>query len=172
MGFSAPIASGVVLIAFTIAVATLFQALVVEVQTLYQLINEKIAQEIDGLGVAFQLSNISIDVAGGKLNFTIKNTGSKEIFLKNQGSLRNDVIIAYNTADGAWRSQVVEYEVLEVRITGTEKVFDPASHLYLAPGEEVVIGVEVGYLEPGSVLIIVFASHYGVTASVRWVVPQ
>ncbi len=171
MGLSIPVVSGIMLVAFTIFTSLLLHTMIMEAQTLTQAISGYAAKEVDRLEVALELNIVSIDAASGVVNFTLRNTGSKTIFLQERGSIRNDVIVVYNTSGNAWSSQLVGYEVLGVKITNTDVKFDPASHPYLNPGEEALIRITVHGLEPGSIVVVTFVSHYGVTARAEGVVP-
>ena len=177
MGLSVPIASGIMLIAFTISASMLLQTMIVQTQTLTQMIDWCAAEEADRLEVALELNIISIKASGDRtvnINLTLRNTGSKTIFLLQNKTLefRNDVIVAYNSSAATWISQPIDhYDVLEVRVTNTEIVMDPTSHPYLNPGEEALIQLSVDGLESGSILVVVFVSHYGVTAKAEGVVP-
>ena len=173
MGLSVPIASGIMLIAFTISASMLLQTMIVQTQTLTQMIDWCAAEEADRLGVTLELSITSINASDGTVNLTLRNTGSKTIFLQNKTlEFRNDVIVAYNSSAATWISQPIDhYDVLEVRVTNTEVVLDPTSHPYLNPGEEALIQLSVDGLESGSILVVVFVSHYGVTAKAEGVVP-
>ncbi|RLG75527.1 MAG: hypothetical protein DRO12_05395 [Thermoprotei archaeon] len=173
MGLSTPVVSGIMLIAFTVCTAMLLQTMIMQAQTLTQLIGWYATGEADRLEVALELNIASIDVSSGMVNLTLRNTGSKTIFLRNQGSIRNDVIVAYNASAAAWVSQLVDYQVLEVRIVNTDVTFDPLVHPYLNPGEEALIQIQVNSqvdgIETGSILVVVFVSHYGVTAKTEGV---
>jgi len=138
MGLSVPIVSGIMLIAFTISASMLLQTMIVQTQTLTQMIDWCAAEE-----------------------------ASKTIFLQNKTlEFRNDVIVAYNSSAATWISQLIDhYDVLEVRVTNTEAVMDPTSHPYLNPGEEALIQLSIDGLESGSILVVVFISHYGVTGN-------
>jgi hypothetical protein len=73
-----------------------------------------------------------------------------------------------------WLSYIIEdYTVLEVNVTDTEVSFDPSSHSFINPGEEARISFslpeEAPAIPEGAIVIIVFASHYGVTAQAEGV---
>ena len=172
MGFSTPIASSIILIAFTILVSMLSHTLVMEAHTLSQVMNKNIVEEASRLGVILELNITAINATDDTINFVLRNKGSHTIFLKNQGYIRNDVIVAYNISNTKWISQIASYEVLKIRVPNTGMVFYPTSHLYLAPGEEALIQVKVNGLEPGSIVNVVFVSHYGVTAQAEGVASQ
>jgi len=171
MGLSVPVASCIMLIAFTISASMLLQTMIMQAQSLTQMMGSYAAEEADRLEVTLELDITSINASNGMVNLTLRNTGSKTIFLQNQGSIRNDVIVAYKNSTTTWTSQLVGYEVLEVRVVNTGVVIDPESHPYLNPGEEALIRISVGGLESGSILVVVFVSHYGVTAQAEGFVP-
>ena len=171
MGLSIPVVSGIMLVAFTILTSLLLHTMIMEAQALTQAISEYTAGEANKLEVMLELNIVSIDAVSGTVDFTLRNTGSKTIFLQDRGSIRNDVIVAYNTSSTRWTSQLVSYEVLEVKITNTDVKFDSALHPYLNPGEEALIRITVSGIEPGSIVVVTFVSHYGVTARAEGVVP-
>jgi len=98
------------------------------------------------------------------INVTVRNTGSRTIFLANGW---NDVIVAYN-ASGYWRPFLSDFDIEQVRVAGSETAFSPLSHPYINPGEEAVITIQIPAEAPdiphGSVVMVVFATHYGVSA--------
>jgi len=171
VGLSIPVVSGIMLVALTIFTSLLLHTMIMEAQALTQAISGYAAKEVDRLGVMLELNIVSIDAASGVVNFTLRNTGSKTIFLQERGSIRNDVIVACNTSGNVWSSQLVSYEVLEVKITNTDVEFDPVAHPYLNPGEEALIRITVSGLRSGSIVVVTFVSHYGMTAQAEGVVP-
>jgi hypothetical protein len=104
------------------------------------------------------------------INVTVKNIGSKAVFLKSQNGFKwNTVMISYGISS-QWRSYSIEdYKILNVAVTGTNTTFNPDAHSYVNPGEEVHLAFSVPSEAPeipvGAVVSVTFASHYGVTAS-------
>ena len=95
------------------------------------------------------------------------NQGSKDVFLRNETFAWNSVIITYNNSD--WQTYLIEnYTVLDISASGTNESFDITSHQSIKPGEQALIEVELPSGAPdiliGSVVNVVFASHYGVSA--------
>jgi len=73
-----------------------------------------------------------------------------------------------------WLSYMIEnYTVLEVNVTDTQVSFDPSSHGFINPGEEARISFnlpeETSGIPTGATVIVVFVSHYGVTAQAEGV---
>jgi len=114
---------------------------------------------------------LTIDaVTAASCNVTVKNVGAKTIFLKSQNGFSwNTVMISYGNGSH-WQSYPIEeYEVLAVRVSGTNSSFNPTSHSYINPGEEAHLAFSIPNEAPEipeqAVVAVTFASHYGVTAS-------
>jgi len=169
MGLSVPIVSGIMLVALIIVSSMVFQVMVMQAMSLAQFMDWYASRMAEKLEVALTLNIASIDMSAGKMNLTLRNVGSKTVFLENNGVLRNDVIVAYNSSTVGWISQTVNYTVLEVRIANADVAFNSSLHPYLSPGEEALIQITVDGVESGSIVVVVFVSHYGVTAQAEGV---
>ena len=169
MGLSVPIVSGIMLVALVIVSSMVFQVMVMQAKSLAQFMDWYASRMAEKLEVALTLNITSIDVSDGKMNLTLRNVGSKTVFLENNGVLRNDVIVAYNSSTVGWISQTVNYTVLEVRIANADVAFNSSLHPYLSPGEEALIQVVADGVESGSIVVVVFVSHYGVATQAEGV---
>jgi archaellum component FlaF (FlaF/FlaG flagellin family) len=168
MGFSVTLASAIVLIGFIAIFASFTTALSQGVNELSTIAHEYVNRERDRIDVQLQLT---VDaVTASSCSVTVKNTGSKVVFLKSQNGFKwNTLMVAYGTGS-QWQSYPIEeYEILAVRVSGTNSTFNPETHSYVNSGEEVrlVFNIPSGAPEipSGSVVSVTFASHYGVTAS-------
>jgi hypothetical protein len=121
----------------------------------------------DSIKLSIQLELRITSVESRSINFTVLNTGSREVFLRNQTFTWNSVIVTYNNTD--WNTYLIEnYTVLAIDATGTNESFDVTFHQSIKPGEQALIEVDMPSDAPdiliGSVVNVVFASHYGVSA--------
>ncbi len=89
---------------------------------------------------------------------------------------RDDLVDFGSEEDGNshWLSYIIEdYTVLDVKVTDTQISFNPSSHSFINPGEEARISFSLPGEAPAilenATVIIVFVSHYGVTAQVEGV---
>jgi len=155
MGLSVPIVSGIMLVALIIVSSMVFQVMVMQAMSLAQFMDWYASRMAEKLEVALTLNIASIDVSAGKMNLILRNVGSKTVFLENNGVLRNDVIVAYNSSTVGWISQTVNYTVLEVRIANADVAFNSSLHPYLSPGEEALIQITVDGVESGSIVVVV-----------------
>lgn len=169
MGFSVTIASTIVLIGLVILFGSFSAVLVYSLNTLSDTTREYLSHERDKLDVRLELEIELIEV--DSCTIIVKNLGAKTIFLKEQGDFQwNSIMVSYQN-NSHWLSYVVEdYTVLEIRIPDTAPplTFDPAGHSFVNPGEEARISFNLPEDAPEipnkAVVIIVFASHYGITA--------
>ena len=159
MGFSSTICTAIVLIGLLVFVVS-------ATVTFFLVLKEGISTWVDAsraerlkLEVRLQLNITSI--GDREVNVTVRNVGSRTIFLIPGW---NDVIVAYN-ASGYWRPYLSSFEVVEIRVAGSETAF---THPFINPGEEAVITIRIPAEAPdipgGSVVMVVFATHYGVSA--------
>ncbi|MEM2342248.1 MAG: hypothetical protein QXX94_07175 [Candidatus Bathyarchaeia archaeon] len=164
MGFSVTIASAIILIGLIVFTSVTAATMISTINTLVQL--KSLALKVD------PLNNVKIDLVISeieplKVRFYIRNSGSKPIFIKLGDYNWNSVIISYRNV--YWRSYLIEnYSILEIRVVGTNYTLDMSMHGSLNPCEEALIEA---YLPQGapeiplnSSVIVVFASHYGVSA--------
>lgn len=167
MGFSVTITSSIILIAIlaisTSFLATFFQGL----KDLSYLAKEYTRQEREKLDVALNLTVDSVNATA--CNITVANKGSEAIILKDQGNFRwNTIIMSYGN-NSFWRSYSIEqYEVLGVKVSGTDYIFNPENHVFINPGEEAKISFRIPdgapEIPPQGLVSVVFVTHYGVAA--------
>ena len=172
MGFSVTIASTIVLIGLIILFSSLSAVLVYSLNTLSDTTKEYVNRERDKLDVRLEMDIDSI--ADRSCTTTVKNLGTKTIFLQSQKGFKwNSMVISYQN-NSHWLSYIIEdYTVLDVKVIDTTVFFNPASHSFINPGEEARISFNLPEEAPAipkkATVIIVFASHYGVTAQAEGV---
>jgi archaellum component FlaF (FlaF/FlaG flagellin family) len=172
MGFSVTIASSIVLIGllamFTSVSVAMFQGL----RDLSNATSEYLDRERERLDVGVELKVEGINATS--CNITVKNTGRKTIFLRDQNGFQwNTIVLSYEN-NSHWLSYIIEeYEVITIKVSETNSSFDPANHKFISPGEEALIYFRIPYGAPEiplqAVVSITFATHYGVTAEERGV---
>ena len=169
MGLSVSIASAIVLVGWIAFIGAVSTALLTTMNNVGSLVN---STSSDSIKLSVELGLTITSVENRLLNFSVRNTGSRDIFLRNETFAWNSVIITYNTSTynaTNWQTYLIEnYTVLAINATGTNESFDVASHQSIKPGEQALIEVDLPSGAPdiriGSVVNIVFASHYGVSA--------
>ena len=172
MGFSVTIASTIVLIGLVVLFGSLSAVLVYSLNTLSDTTKEYFNRERDKLDVKLKLTISSIEA--NSCIVRVINQGTKTIFLQSQENFQwNSIVISYQN-NSHWLSYIIEnYTVLDVKVTNTSVSFNPASHRFINPGEEARISFnlpeEAPAIPEGATVIIVFASHYGVTAQAEGV---
>jgi len=162
MGFSAAAASAVILIGLITFVGVTTASLFYTINHLTILLNTLPNQNLD---VQIELDRVNINASF--IQFYVKNTGSKTIFLKNQDFNWNSVIIAYR--NNKWHSYLIEnYNVSEIKVQNSTVSFDVSTHMYINPGEEAKIiaslPADAPNIPTNGTVIVVFISHYGVSA--------
>jgi len=162
MGFSVAAASAVILIGLITFVGVTTASLFYAINQLTILLNTLPNQDLD---VQIELDRVNINASF--VQFYVKNTGSKIIFLKNQDFNWNSVIIAYR--NNTWHSYLIEdYTVSEIKVQNSTVSFNVSTHMYINPGEEAKIIVSLPADAPNiptnGTVIVVFFSHYGVSA--------
>ncbi len=162
MGFSVAAASAVILIGLITFIGVVTASLLYAINQLIILLNTLPNQDLD---VQIELDRVNINAS--LVQFYVKNKGSKTIFLKNQDFNWNSVIIAYR--NNTWHSYLIEdYTVSEIKVQNSTVSFNPSTHTYINPGEEAKIIVSLPADAPNipanGTVIIVFISHYGVSA--------
>jgi archaellum component FlaF (FlaF/FlaG flagellin family) len=172
MGFSVTITSCIVLIgliaAFTSVSVAVFQGL----KDIYAITKDYLDREKSRLDVGLVLKIEAINPTS--CDITVKNTGSKTIFLKDQNGFQwNTIVLSYEN-NANWLSYTIEeYEVITIKVSNTSYSFDLASHKCINPGEEALISFQIPDGAPeiplDAVVSIAFATHYGVTAEARGV---
>jgi len=164
MGLSVSVASTIILagwIAFAGTVSTAILSNINDVLTLME------STSTDEIKVGVQLEINVTGLAPQEINFSVTNTGSKVIFLRNETYGWNSIIIAYNNTN--WQTYLIDsYTVLAINISGTNISFDVLSHPCIKPGEEASIQAFLPVGAPdiaeSSIVMVVFVSHYGVVA--------
>jgi archaellum component FlaF (FlaF/FlaG flagellin family) len=171
MGLSISIASAIVLVGWLALVGAISTTMITAVFDMGTIVNSA-SNESNKLNV--QLSLRITNVESSAINFSVLNSGSIDVFLGNETFAWNSVIVTYNDTDAqnnsSWQTYLIEnYTVLAINVTGTNESFDLTSHQSIKPGEQAIIEVNLPPEAPeipiGSVLNVVFASNYGVTAS-------
>jgi archaellum component FlaF (FlaF/FlaG flagellin family) len=139
MGLSITIASAVVLIGWIVFVGAVSTAMLRTMNEVGLQINSSSDDKIR-LNVQLRLSITAIEDRA--LNFTVSNTGSREIFLRNETFAWNTAILTYNNTD--WKTYVIEnYTILMINATGTDESFDLFTHHSIKPGEQALINIQL-----------------------------
>jgi hypothetical protein len=75
---------------------------------------------------------------GTSCTITVKNTGSRTVFFEDQRGYKwNTVIVSYGKQHlSGQHTQIEDYTILEVKVSGTSYTFAPESHPYIEAGEE------------------------------------
>jgi archaellum component FlaF (FlaF/FlaG flagellin family) len=168
MGFSVTLASAIVLIGFLAIFASFTTALFQGIKELSYVADDYVSREREKIDVNLQLTVDAVNAAS--CNVTVKNIGSKTVFLKSQNGFSwNTIMMSYGNSS-QWRSYPIEeYEILDIKVSGTNSSFNPTSHSYVNSGEEVRLAFTIPSGAPEipvqAVVSVTFASHYGVTAS-------
>ncbi len=166
MGLSVSIASAIVFVGWIALAGAISTSTLSTMNALGSMMNSASDDKIK-LGVQLKLNITSIEAR--ELDFSVGNTGSRDIFLRNESYVWNSVILNYNTTSNDWQTYLIEnYTILTINVTGTDASFTVTSHSCLKPGEEAQIQVELPSAAPdipvNSLVTVVFASHYGVSA--------
>jgi hypothetical protein len=164
VGLSVSIASAIVLVGWIAFIGAISTALLGTMNNIGSIMNSPSSNNIK-LNVQLRLTITSVE--SRSINFSVQNTGSLDIFLRNQTYAWNSVIITYNNTD--WRTYLLDnYTVLSINALGTNESFDVTSHQSIKPGEQALIEIYLPSGAPdiliGSVVNVVFVSHYGVSA--------
>lgn len=172
MGLSVSIASAIVLIGWIAFVGAISTAMLQTINAVGYQVNST-TDDKTRLSVRLQLDITSIE--NRALNFTVSNTGSREIFLRNETFAWNTVLLTYNNTD--WITYMIEnYTVLSINATGTTGSFNPTTHQTIKPGEQALINVQLPTSAPdiltNSFATVVFATHYGISAQQETFVNQ
>lgn len=170
MGLSISIASAIVLVGWIVFISAISTALLTTMNSVGTLANSPSSDDVK-LNVQLGLTITSVE--SRSLNFSVQNTGSLDIFLRNGTFAWNSVILTYNNAtynNTDWQTYLIDnYTVLAINAIGTNESFDLASHQSINPGEQALIQVHLPSSAPygiqiGSIVDVVFASNYGVIA--------
>jgi archaellum component FlaF (FlaF/FlaG flagellin family) len=142
MGFSVTIASSIVLIGIIAAFVTVSTTLFYSFKELNKATSDYLEREQERLDARLDLEVNSVNATS--CNVTVKNLGSKTIFLTSQNGFQwNSMIISYD-ANSSWHSYLIEnYEILEVKVSNTTTTFNATTHSFINPGEEAQISISV-----------------------------
>jgi len=167
MGFSVTISSAIILISLVAVGGTVSGALLYASFIIIPEVNMYVETQRTMLDIQLDLSIESINKSSCVIN--VSNTGSRTLFM--EGGHNNTIIISYGSP---WSPFLVEdYDVLEIKVSGTNSTFDPNSHRYINPGEEARIEIYTPSYAPeiqlDDTVIVVFASHYGVSTQAEGV---
>jgi archaellum component FlaF (FlaF/FlaG flagellin family) len=168
MGFSVGLASFIVLIGFVAVFSAVCTAFFPNMEELAFAANDYVNNQKDKIDTQMQLTIDSVSATTCSL--TIKNVGSKTIFMQNtDGYNWNTIILSYGDND-QWNSFTIEaYTISEVKVTATNATLNPTTHKCMNPGEQVSITLNIPggapSIESQDIVSITFVSHYGVTAS-------
>ncbi len=168
MGVSVVLASFIVLIGFLAIFSTVSTGFFTGMKDLSFAANDYVNNQKDKINTQLQLSVDS--VSGTTCEVTIKNTGSKTIFMQNSNGFNWDTIILSYGHSSQWHSYTIDmYQILEVKISGTNTTFNVATHNFINPGEQSSISLSIPSEAPEisaqDIVSITFASYNGVTAS-------
>ncbi len=107
----------------------------------------------------------------------VSNVSRSAAWIKASNESGRDDLVDFGSEEDEiphWLSYIIEdYTVLDVKVIDTQVSFNPSSHKFINPGEEARISFNLPEDAPaipvGATVIIVFASHYGVTAQTEGV---
>jgi hypothetical protein len=172
VGLSVSIASAIVLVGWIAFIGAISTALLTTMNNVGSLVNSTLNDDIK---LSVQLGLTIRSVENRSLNFSVQNTGSRDIFLRNETFTWNSAIVTYNNTD--WQTYLIEnYTVLTINATGTNESFDVTSHQSIKPGEQALINIQLPSSAPdiltNSVITVVFATHYGISAQQETFISQ
>ncbi|MBS7607013.1 MAG: hypothetical protein QW502_02410 [Candidatus Bathyarchaeia archaeon] len=158
------IASTIILIGLIVFAGVTASTVISTINTLAYL-RQMALRESGASAVKIDLTISSVEAS--KIRFYLRNSGSKPVFLREEGYNWNTIIVSYRNV--YLRTYIIEdYEVLEIRIAGTNHTINMDSFRSLNPSEEALIEVHLPSEAPeiplNGTVIVVFASHYGVAA--------
>ena len=165
MGFSVSIASAIVLVGWLALVGSISGTMLTAINEIGTLVNSTPSNSVKQ---SVQLGLQIISVQNDAINFSVVNTGSVVVFLRNETFAWNSVIVSYNATN--WQTYLIDnYTIVAINVVGANESFDLSSHQSLNPGEQVLIEVYMPTQAPeiplGSIVNVVFASNYGVCAN-------
>ena len=167
MGFSVTVSSAIIFISLIAFGGAVSGSLLYASFVIIPEVNTYVETQRTRLDIQIDLAIESISNSSCVIN--VSNKGSRTIFMG--GGHDNTMIISYGTS---WKTFLVEdYDVLEIKVSGTNSTFDPNSHRYINPGEEASIEINIPSYAPdiplNATVIVVFASHYGVSTQAEGV---
>ncbi len=165
MGLSVSIASAIVLIGWIAFIGSISATMLTTINAVGTMVNSTSSDSIK-LGVQLALRIMYANTSC--ITISVQNTGSRDIFLRNETFAWNSVILTYNNTD--WKTYMIDnYTVLAINPTGANTSFTFTSQQSIKPGEQALIEVDLPSGAPpiliGSIVNVVFASHYGVSAT-------
>lgn len=168
MGFSVTLASIIVFIGFLVIFSSFTAALFQGTKELYYTAEAYVNREKEKIDVRLQLSIEAVNATS--CIATVKNVGSKTIFLKEQNGFNwNTIIVSYGNSSSWYSYPIEKYEILDIKVSGTKITFSPNNHNYLNFGEEAHLSFSIPSGAPEipaqAIVTVTFASHYGATAS-------
>ena len=106
MGFSVTLASAIVLIGFLAIFASFTTALFQGIKELSYIAEDYVSREREKIDVKLQLTVDAVNATA--CNATVKNIGSKTIFLKSQNGFKwNTIMVSYGSSS-QWQSYPIE----------------------------------------------------------------
>ncbi|MEM2106101.1 MAG: hypothetical protein QXV21_06545 [Candidatus Bathyarchaeia archaeon] len=175
MGFSVTLASSIILIALLALSSSFLITIFQNLKEISYAAREYLSNEREKLDVALQLTVNSVDATS--CNITIKNTGSKTIFLKKQGNFSwNTIILSYGNNSFWYSYPIEEYDIIEIKVSGTDYTFNQDNHSFINSGEEATISFNIPDGAPeiplNGLVSVVFVTYYGVEAKAEGVRTQ
>jgi archaellum component FlaF (FlaF/FlaG flagellin family) len=168
MGVSVALASFIVLIGFVAVFSTVCTAFFTSVQDVSYAANEYVSNQKDKMNTQMQLTVDSVTPTTSGI--TIKNVGSKTLFLQNSAGYNwNTVILSYGRNSECHSYTIESYTITQIKVIGTDTTFNTETHNFVNPGEQVSISLNLPDGAPvilsQDVVYLTFASYYGTTAS-------
>jgi archaellum component FlaF (FlaF/FlaG flagellin family) len=165
MGLSVSIASAIVLIGWIAFIGSISAAMLTTINAVGTVVN---STSSDDIKLSVQLALTILYAYNSNITISVQNTGSREIFLRNETFAWNSVILTYNDTD--WQTYLIDnYTVLAINPVGANTSFTLTSQQSINPGEQALIEVDLPSGAPpillGSIVNVVFASQYGVSAA-------
>jgi hypothetical protein len=165
MGLSVSIASAIVLVGWIAFIGTISATMLTTVNDIGSLVN---SASSDDIRLSVQLGLRIDSIESRSINVSVLNVGSRDIFLRNETFAWNTVIVTYNNTN--WQTYLIEdYTILAINVAGTNESFPLTSHQSIKPGEQALIEIDMPSGAPdiltGSIVNVVFASHYGVSVT-------
>jgi len=174
MGFSVTIASSIILITLITCFACISAVVFYGFKEISYVTNDYLSRERERFEVKLELNITSVNATS--CDIIVKNVGCKTVFFQSQNGFRwNTILFSYGNAS-QWHSYPIEqYEVLEIKVSGTNSSFSP-DHSFINPGEEAKISFSIPEGAPEvplqGVVSVTFVTHYGVTVNSRAVREQ
>lgn len=168
MGFSVSLASFIVLIGFLSIFGAFTGGLFSGFKELSVTANDYVNRQTDKLNLQMGLTVDAVNTTSCQV--TLKNVGSKIIFLQQSNGFNwNSIIVTYGNS-GQWQSYLIDqYQVLNVKVVGSNATFNLATHNFVNSGEEATILIDLPNGAPPiasqDTVSVTLASYYGATAA-------